>query len=104
MVDTSEDPSLVSGLEALHVSVEPLSVTIVSEKTIPSLELTAAPDAESVIEDINDDKEDDQLTVPVENGTYKKDNGNVLLRLIVEALVLALLQLLRPLFLLGLHR
>ncbi|KAJ7452162.1 hypothetical protein B0H11DRAFT_2074615 [Mycena galericulata] len=105
MVDASEDSSLASGLQALHVSVEPLPVTIVSEKTIPSLELTAAPDANSVIEDINDDEEDDvfpspmtatpgpftafasQLTVPVENGTYKKDNGNVLPRLIVEALV-----------------
>ncbi|KAJ7506225.1 hypothetical protein B0H11DRAFT_2220142 [Mycena galericulata] len=58
-VRCSEDSSLVSGLEALHVSVEPLPVTIVSKKTIPSFELTAAPDAESVIEDNNDDEEDD---------------------------------------------
>ncbi|KAJ6478600.1 hypothetical protein C8R47DRAFT_1219541 [Mycena vitilis] len=87
----------VVGLEALHVSVEPV---LVSERIIPSLELNALSlDAEE------DDGEDDvfpspmtatpvpftafasQLTVPVENGTHAKDAGNVLPRLIVEALV-----------------
>lgn len=97
----SSEASLVSGLEALHVSVEPLPVAIVSEQIIPSLELTAASDAE-VVESIGDEEDDDvfpspmtattgpstafasQLTVPVENGTYGKESGN---RLIVEALV-----------------
>ncbi|KAJ7629976.1 hypothetical protein DFH06DRAFT_703954 [Mycena polygramma] len=95
--DAVDDPSLVAGLEALHVSVEPV---LVSERIIPSLELNALSlDAEE------DDGEDDvfpspmtatpvpftafasQLTVPVENGTHAKEAGNVLPRLIVEALV-----------------
>jgi len=104
-VDASDDASLVLGLEALHVGVEPLPVAIVSEQTIPSLELTAASDAE-VVENVDDDEDDvfpspvtavpgpftgftSQLTVPVENAAYGKENGNgnTLPRLIVEALV-----------------
>lgn len=102
MADVPKDESLVSGLEALHVSVEPL---IVSEQIIPSLELTASVD-DGLGDD--DDGEDDvfpspmtatpgpftafasQLTVPMENstGTQGKDNGKyVAPRLIVEALV-----------------
>jgi hypothetical protein len=95
--DAADDPSLVLGLEALHVSVEPVPVAIVSERTIPSLELNAVSlDAEE------DDGEDDvfpspltatpvpftafasQLTVPVENSAHGKEGVP---RLIVEALV-----------------
>ncbi|KAJ6524575.1 hypothetical protein B0H19DRAFT_597248 [Mycena capillaripes] len=97
VADVVDDSSLVEGLEALHVSVEPV---LVSERTIPSLELNAVS-----LEAEDDDGEDDvfpspmmatpvpftafasQLTVPVENGAHGKESGNVLPRLIVEALV-----------------
>ncbi|KAJ6463421.1 hypothetical protein C8R45DRAFT_940377 [Mycena sanguinolenta] len=87
-----DDPDLVSGLEALHVSID---VALVSEPTIPTLELNAAPE--------DDDGEDDvfpspltatpapftafasQLTVPVEHSARGKEDAPR--RLIVEALV-----------------
>ncbi|KAJ7270744.1 hypothetical protein B0H12DRAFT_1200373 [Mycena haematopus] len=88
---TAEDPDLVSGLEALHVSVD---VALVSEPIIPTLELNTISG--------DDDGEDDvfpspltatpvpftafasQLTVPVENSARGKEGVP---RLIVEALV-----------------
>ncbi|KAJ7146049.1 hypothetical protein C8R44DRAFT_827012 [Mycena epipterygia] len=103
VADVPQDESLVLGLEALHVSLEPL---IVSEQIIPSLELTVASVDDELGDD--DDGEDDvfpspmtatpgpftafasQLTVPMENSTetHGKDNGKyVAPRLIVEALV-----------------
>ncbi|KAJ7619342.1 hypothetical protein FB45DRAFT_1062767 [Roridomyces roridus] len=103
-----DDAGLVSDLEALHVAVEPFPLAIVSEQTIPSLELTAAPDAE-VAETVDVDEEDDvfpspmtavpgpfpefasQLTVPIEisviRGAKNEDGTSALPRLIVEALV-----------------
>jgi len=96
---TNDDSALVSGLEALHVSVEPVrvAVAIVSEPTIPSLELNAVDD--------DDDGEDDvfpspltatpvplagfssQLTVPVQESSARGREGAGVPRLIVEALV-----------------
>ncbi|KAJ7686808.1 hypothetical protein B0H17DRAFT_1136674 [Mycena rosella] len=99
-----DDASLVEGLEALHVSVEPVPVVnLVSEQTIPSFELSL--DDESVGDDVDDGEDDvfpspmtatpgpftafaSRLTVPVENSAnLGKDNGTALPRLIVEALV-----------------
>ncbi|KAJ7468447.1 hypothetical protein FB451DRAFT_1340224 [Mycena latifolia] len=96
-----DDASLVSGLEALHVSVEPAPVTLVSEQTIPLLALSL--DEETVVDDVDDGEDDvfpspmtatvpftafaSQLTVPVENSAHRKEDGTALPRLIVEALV-----------------
>ncbi|KAJ7756229.1 hypothetical protein B0H16DRAFT_1539073 [Mycena metata] len=110
---TDADAALVSSLEALHVSVEPVPV-LVAEHTIPALELSLFPDA-AVVEDQGEDGEDgeddvfpsphpatpvpftafaSQLTVPVDRGHTSGDqheNGNgapvLAPRLIVEALV-----------------
>ncbi|KAJ6520606.1 hypothetical protein DFH09DRAFT_1048381 [Mycena vulgaris] len=90
-----DDAALVSGLEALHVSVEPV---LVAEDAIPALVgLETTPDA--------DDDDDvfpspvtatpvpftafaSQLTVPVETGARAKHHpGGAPPRLIVEALV-----------------
>ncbi|KAF8124265.1 hypothetical protein K438DRAFT_2034346 [Mycena galopus ATCC 62051] len=94
VTDAGDDADLVSGLEALHVSVD---VAILAEPTIPSLELNA------VLVPEEDDGEDDvfpspltatpvpftafasQLTVPVERSARGQEG--VLPRLIVEALV-----------------
>jgi hypothetical protein len=95
-VDAQEDAALVSGLEALHVSLdEPVPL----EHSIPTLELTPGDDP------VDDDDDDDvfaspmtatpftafasQLTVPVETSilAHGKDAGSALPRLIVEALV-----------------
>ncbi|KAJ7075670.1 hypothetical protein B0H15DRAFT_866309 [Mycena belliarum] len=102
-----DDPPLVSGLEALHVSVEPLPVVLVSEQTIPSLELSLD---EAAAADDADDGEDDvfpspmtatvpftafasQLTIPVENSARGKEISTAPPRLIVEALVVRKLSL-----------
>ncbi|KAJ7042796.1 hypothetical protein C8F04DRAFT_1074819 [Mycena alexandri] len=112
---TDADAALVSSLGALHVSVEPVPVSVlVAEHTIPALELSLSPDA-AVVEDQCEDGEDgeddvfpsphlampvpftafaSQLTVPVDRGHTngdKHENGNgapvLSPRLIVEALV-----------------
>ncbi|KAF7373519.1 GTP-binding protein 2 [Mycena sanguinolenta] len=77
-----EAPDLVSGLEALHVSVD---VALVSEPTIPTLELNAASE--------DDDGEDDVFPSPLTatpapfTDTAPVEREDAPRRLIVEALV-----------------